>query len=245
MNIEEITVELLKLPRKERHEFDTGDRLVYVTNLLNGGTLKPKYVFTKRDDNSLVSSVSTWAYDPSTPYDKNARFVDVDDIVKRFDKDDLRKMFHPSCVNDILRYKGESEEQKYRIDGSTLVSSVGYNIAAVGEYKVIKPVINNVVNKNTEASKVAAKITAGRTLNSLAINKISPILPTAVRAYVDSPAANIVVANAVSFAVNHFLKGNAKAEWAADAMMQAAMVELFDSFDIDKLLSSVLGDINV
>lgn len=105
--------------------------------------------------------------------------------------------------------------------------------------------MNMIVNNNVEAAKTGALITAGRTLNSVVKDKLVAQVPRKYRNLVKHPLADVVIANAASFAVQTFAKTNYKAKVATDAMMQAAMIEFFGSFNIEKIISDVLKDINL
>lgn len=101
------------------------------------------------------------------------------------------------------------------------------------------------LNDNEVSARVAARITAGKTINAAVLEKLKPQLPLMVRGYADTAFAPIVIANLVNFAVSSFAADNDKAVWAANAMMDAAMTEFMASFNIEKILKEVLSSVDV
>ena len=104
--------------------------------------------------------------------------------------------------------------------------------------------INSVVSNNVDAAKAGAVISAGNTLNKVVKNSVRGQVPRKYRKILDSPVGDVVVANVASFAVQNFAKTNKKARVAANAMMQAAMVEVLNSFNLDQMIADVLANAN-
>ena len=105
--------------------------------------------------------------------------------------------------------------------------------------------VKRTVNANVEAAKVAASVTAGKTLNSVVADKVKPQLPIMVRGYADTPIGKVVIANIADFVVKQFMPHNEKANIATNAMMDAAMVELLGSFDLEKIVSEVVSSVEL
>lgn len=95
------------------------------------------------------------------------------------------------------------------------------------------------------ANKNAAKLEAG----SIVLKKVSGIAaskaPFMVRGYVDTAVGRVVIANLLNFAVSQYAPGNRKAVIAADAAMQAAMLELVQSFNVGEMIDEVLKGVNL
>ncbi len=104
---------------------------------------------------------------------------------------------------------------------------------------------SKIVDTNVEAAKVAAKITTGKVLNKVVMAKVRPQLPMLARGYADHALANVVIANIANFAITNFASDNEKAQYAVDAMMQAAMVDFMAMFNIEEIISEVLTSANV
>lgn len=105
--------------------------------------------------------------------------------------------------------------------------------------------IDRTVTANTNAAKVAATLTAGRTLNSVVAKKIVPQLPFYAKGYADTALGRVVIANIADFAVKQFMTGNDKANMATNAMMQAAMLELAETFDFEGIVEDVLSNVSL
>lgn len=101
------------------------------------------------------------------------------------------------------------------------------------------------MNSNVNAAKTGAVITAGKTLNGILKEKIADAAPRKYRALIKHPLADVVIANVASIAIGTFASNNYKAKIAADAMMEAAMIELFSSFNFEKMISDVLSNVDL
>ena len=123
-----------------------------------------------------------------------------------------------------------------------------YNSYVANDKKLknkLKDKTMQIVEDNADAAKIAAKITVGKTLNSTLIKQVKPQLPMLMRGYTDSVLADVVIANIANFAVQNFFSDNDKAVYAADAMMQAAMVEFMSKVNIEEILSSLLSGVTI
>lgn len=105
--------------------------------------------------------------------------------------------------------------------------------------------VKKVVNTNVDAAKVAASITAGKTLNKVVADKVTPQLPMLVRGYANTALGRVVIANIADFAVKQFLPTNEKAQIASKAMMEAAMVELLESFDFESIVNDIVSSVEL
>jgi hypothetical protein len=112
-----------------------------------------------------------------------------------------------------------------------------------GEVKM--NMMSKVIDNNVNAAKAGAVISAGNTLNKVVKNSIRSQVPRKYRKVVDSALGDVLVANVASFAVQNFAKTNYKALIATDAMMQAAMVEVLNSFNLDQMIADVLDKVNL
>lgn len=129
-------------------------------------------------------------------------------------------------------------------------AALGYSKDITNKTKVKQKVKNkNMVTRtmdsNVDAAKVAATITAGKTINKVVFKKIKGKLPVLVRGYADTALGTVVLANVMDFMVKQFAADNTKAAFAADAMMQAAMVELMAEFDFAAMLEEILSSVSL
>lgn len=148
-------------------------------------------------------------------------------------------------IADSLTYTVMAEPVVPPFDDYLYNEYVATNKNLKKEINKVKDKKMQIVDDNAEAAKIAAKITVGKTLNSTLIKKVKPQLPMLVRGYTDSVLADVVIANIANFAVQNFFEDNEKAVYAADAMMQAAMVEFMSKVNIEEILSSLLSGVSI
>lgn len=111
----------------------------------------------------------------------------------------------------------------------------------------IKETASVMISANIAAGKNAAKITIGNTLNDRVAAIVVPKLPMMVRgmALANPGITKAILANAVSAAVINFAPGNEKAQLAAEAMVNAAMLEFVGSFDIEAMINDALNGLDL
>lgn len=152
------------------------------------------------------------------------------------------------------RYDGELEETEGTEDelalafaGADVKTVVNPNNFETGALNMntIKSTATAIVAANKNAAVNAAKLEAG----SIVLKKVSSIAaskaPFMVRGYVDTAIGRVVIANLLNFAVSQYAPGNRKAVIAADAAMQAAMLELVQSFNVGEMIDEVLKGVNL
>jgi hypothetical protein len=170
-------------------------------------------------------------------------------------KEDYDKYLTPSALAWLIKYQKTHEylnsvdndlgyvssyKEDYAVQNSTIV-----NKSDKGETKMKNGTVGKVVNNNVSAAQRGAMLSAGKTLNNFVRNKVADNLPRKYRGLLKYPVANVVVANIASFAVQNFAASNEKANMATQAMMEAAMAEFFDSFNLEKIISDVLSEANL
>lgn len=111
----------------------------------------------------------------------------------------------------------------------------------------IKETASALVGANTSAAKLSAKITIGNTLNDRIAAMIVPKLPAMVGMIAKSNPAitKAILANAVSAAIMNLAPTNDKALLAADAMINAAMLEFVGSFNIEAMINDALNGLDL
>ena len=141
------------------------------------------------------------------------------------------------------RYDGELEEVAPAVT-ENVVNPNNFETGAL-QMNTIKSTATAIVAANKNAAVNAAKLEAG----SIVLKKVSGIAaskaPFMIRAYVDTAVGRVVIANLLNFAVSQYAPGNRKAVIAADAAMQAAMLELVQSFNVGEMLDEVLKGVNL
>lgn len=105
--------------------------------------------------------------------------------------------------------------------------------------------VNAIVTANKSAAQTAVKIEAG----NIALDKlgklIAPRMPFGTSSYLKSPLGKVVMANLISFAITQYAANNPKAKIISEAVMDAAALELVQSFNIGALIDDLVGSINL
>lgn len=139
------------------------------------------------------------------------------------------------------RYDGELEEVAPAVT-ENVVNPNNFETGAL-QMNTIKSTAIVAANKNAAVN--AAKLEAG----SIVLKKVSGIAaskaPFMVRGYVDTAVGRVVIANLLNFAVSQYAPNNRKAVIAADAAIQAAMLELVQSFNVGEMIDEVLKGVNL
>lgn len=108
--------------------------------------------------------------------------------------------------------------------------------------------LSTTLDANKTAAVVGAKIEAGRIIlgRAKAALKATPgISGSAAEAALDSPFGEWALANVAQLVQKNFAPKNDKAEFVADSMLQASMVNGLGSLNLDTLISRVIGDLDL
>ncbi|QBQ81108.1 hypothetical protein HdH2rev_00194 [Escherichia phage vB_EcoS_HdH2] len=105
--------------------------------------------------------------------------------------------------------------------------------------------IANIVAANKSAVVNAAKLEAGK----IALTQITKVAakkaPFIIKGYIDTPIGRVVIANLLSVAVDQYSPSNQKAKAVADAAMEAAMLEMVQSFNIAEMIDEMVKGIDI
>lgn len=105
--------------------------------------------------------------------------------------------------------------------------------------------ITNIVAANKSAVVNAAKLEAGK----IALTQITKVAakkaPFMIKGYIDTPIGRVVIANLLSVAVDQYAPTNQKAKAVADAAMEAAMLEMVQSFNIAEMIDEMVKGIDI
>lgn len=105
--------------------------------------------------------------------------------------------------------------------------------------------IANIVAANKSAVVNAAKLEAGK----IALTQITKVAakkaPFIIKGYIDTPIGRVVIANLLSVAVDQYAPNNQKAKAVADAAMEAAMLEMVQSFNIAEMIDEMVKGIDI
>ena len=105
--------------------------------------------------------------------------------------------------------------------------------------------IANIVAANKSAAVNAAKLEAGK----IALTQITKVAakkaPFMIKGYIDTPIGRVVIANLLSVAVDQYAPANQKAKAVASAAMEAAMLEMVQSFNIAEMIDEMVKGIDI
>lgn len=105
--------------------------------------------------------------------------------------------------------------------------------------------IANIVAANKSAVVNAAKLEAGK----IALTQITKVAakkaPFMIKGYIDTPIGRVVIANLLSVAVDQYAPSNQKAKAVASAAMEAAMLEMVQSFNIAEMIDEMVKGIDI
>lgn len=105
--------------------------------------------------------------------------------------------------------------------------------------------IANIVAANKSAVVNAAKLEAGK----IALTQITKVAakkaPFMIKGYIDTPIGRVVIANLLSVAVDQYAPSNQKAKAVAGAAMEAAMLEMVQSFNIAEMIDEMVKGIDI
>lgn len=105
--------------------------------------------------------------------------------------------------------------------------------------------VNAIVTANKTAAQTAVKIEAGNIALDKLAKLLAPRMPFGTSSYLKSPLGKVVMANLISFAITQYAANNPKAKIIGDAVMDAAALELVQSFNISALIDDLVGSINL
>lgn len=145
-------------------------------------------------------------------------------------------------------------ESHYRLTGLEEIPSiteVKQNVVSnsnqSGEVKMANNTnkVTAIVTANKTAAQNAAKIEAG----TIAINKLAsllaPKMPFGTSGYLKTPLGKVVLANVVNFAIQQYAANNPKAKVIGEAVMDAAALELVQSFNVGAMIDDLIGSVNL
>lgn len=105
--------------------------------------------------------------------------------------------------------------------------------------------VSSIVAANKSAVVNAAKLEAGK----IALTQITKVAakkaPFMIKGYIDTPIGRVVIANLLNVAVDQYAPANAKAKAVAGAAMEAAMLEMVQSFNIAEMIDEMVKGIDI
>ncbi|WWD11558.1 hypothetical protein CPL00146S_CDS0183 [Escherichia phage SmurfNell] len=105
--------------------------------------------------------------------------------------------------------------------------------------------VSSIVAANKSAVVNAAKLEAGK----IALTQITKVAakkaPFMIKGYIDTPIGRVVITNLLSVAVDQYAPTNQKAKAVAGAAMEAAMLEMVQSFNIAEMIDEMVKGIDI
>lgn len=109
----------------------------------------------------------------------------------------------------------------------------------------IKTTATNVLAANKESAVNAAKIEAGGIVINRAVKLIKHKMPFGTASMIDSPIGRVALANVIALVVEQYAPRNEKAKLLSGAVMDAAMLQLVQSFNISALIDDLISGVDV
>ncbi|QJA18017.1 hypothetical protein vBSenH9_52 [Salmonella phage vB_Sen_H9] len=164
----------------------------------------------------------------------------------------LPSELYPYVYNDLIQEAGftfwKDEDQiidsieKHAVNSNT--KSV-HTQTTENKGKNTMTKIANIVAANKSAAVNAAKLEAGK----IALTQITKVAakkaPFMIKGYIDTPIGRVVIANLLSVAVDQYAPSNQKAKAVASAAMEAAMLEMVQSFNIAEMIDEMVKGIDI
>lgn len=162
--------------------------------------------------------------------------------------------------NDYLEYGNESNVANagftlFPLDNVTKQAVNSQTSSAIAQTTENKG--NNTMSKvtaivaaNKSAAATAAKLEAGKVALTQLTKVAAKALPSGMagmfaKQYLDTPVGRVVVANLLNLAIEQYAPNNQKARIVAKAAMDAAMLEVVQSFNISEMIDKAIEGINI
>ena len=161
----------------------------------------------------------------------------------------------PYVYNDLIQEAGftfwKDEDQiinsieKHAVNSNTQTTENVNTQTTENKGKNTMTKIANIVAANKSAVVNAAKLEAGK----IALTQITKVAakkaPFMIKGYIDTPVGRVVIANLLSVAVDQYAPSNQKAKAVAGAAMEAAMLEMVQSFNIAEMIDEMVKGIDI
>ena len=142
--------------------------------------------------------------------------------------------------------KKAKKSNNYDSDKYSVYNSDLKNPTIRPEGKQMNRTIDNVLESNKDAAKIAGKLTVGKTANTLILEKLYKHLPWYAKLFgkrktaINNGVSKLVAANVAAVLSQHFAGRNTKLTYVTEAMIQDAMVDFTrDSKIVDSLLEEL------
>ncbi len=116
-----------------------------------------------------------------------------------------------------------------------------------GEVKMstVKTTANAVIAANKSSAVNAAKIEAGTIVINRVVKLLKPKMPFGTSGMLDSPVGRVALANVVNILIEQYASNNPKAKVISGAVMDAAMLQMVQSFNIGQLVEDLISGVDI
>ena len=154
----------------------------------------------------------------------------------------VKKYFYSE--DEAIDYR-ETLIAKSKVEDSTTSSTTQQNSTQGNNMTTpISQTATNLMHQNKDNATAVARVTAGKAINKKLLDLVKPKLPLMVRGFADHELAPLLIANGVAFAIKQYTD-NAKANEAADMMLEAAAFQTAEAFNIDDIIEDLLDGIKM
>lgn len=151
-------------------------------------------------------------------------------------------IFHPSSATG--KY-GNWDSTGISFNNNTVI--VKSENKSTGEVKMsnVKTTANAVIAANKSSAVNAAKIEAGTIVINRVVKLLKPKMPFGTSGMLDSPVGRVALANVVNILVEQYASNNPKAKVISGAVMDAAMLQMVQSFNIGQLVDDLISGVDI
>lgn len=148
--------------------------------------------------------------------------------------------------------KGIDSNESNRVESSPVRQDTQINAqpTEIKQENTIMSKVNTIVAANKSAAVNAAKLEAGNIALKQITKAVAKAMPGGIvgmyaKQYIDTPVGRVIVANLLNVAVEQYASHNPKAKVVADAAMNAAMLEMVQSFNIGEMINEVIANVDI
>lgn len=153
-------------------------------------------------------------------------------------------IYHPS--HSVGKYGNWDFGRHVALPNETVVVTKTENLKT-GEVKMnnVKNTATAVIAANKSSAVNAAKIEAGTIVINRAVKLLKPKMPFGTAGMLDSPVGRVALANVVNILVEQYASNNPKAKVISGAVMDAAMLQMVQSFNIGALVDDLISGVDI
>jgi hypothetical protein len=180
-----------------------------------------------------ITKSHLWKYEPNG--EQNSRYG----CFRNIDQNSTLNLFYAQTVPLFEQFVKQALDKVNATSDNSNNSNTEGNEKMTIKQKAANTA-NSLVNLNVDAAKNAAFISMGTVANTLVAEKVAPHMPLIIRGQAKKPTGRLLMANVFAAGVKQFAPENEKLALVADAMVNEAMLSVFNGFDIEGLTKQLL-----